>query len=78
MKGDLAGHILECIGRIRENTAGGRNTFLVSHTLQDAVLRNVLVHDYLGIDIETVWEVVRADVPQLEITVHKMLDRLTR
>lgn len=109
MKSDLAylGHILECMRRIRENTAGGRDAFLSSHTLQDAVLRNlqvmsestqrlsdglkdahpeiewdriaafrnVLVHDYLGIDIDTVWEIVQRDVPQLEITVHKMLDR---
>jgi uncharacterized protein with HEPN domain len=107
MKGDPAylGHILECIRRIRENTAQGHDAFLASHTLQDAVLRNlqtmsestqrlsedlkaahptvewhriaafrnVLVHDYLGIDIETVWEIVRRDVPQLEITVRKML-----
>jgi uncharacterized protein with HEPN domain len=36
------------------------------------------VHDYLGIDIETVWEIVRRDVPQLEITAHKMLGKLRR
>ena len=102
-------HIRECIRRIQENVAGGKEQFLSSHTLQDAVLRNlqtmsestqrlsdavktahpeiewyriaafrnVLVHDYLGIDIETVWEIVRRDVPQLEIPVHRMLDRLT-
>jgi uncharacterized protein with HEPN domain len=112
VKGDLAylGHILECIRRIRENTSEGQDAFLASHTLQDAVLRNlqtmsestqrlshdlkaahpeiewhriaafrnVLVHDYLGIDIPTVWEIVRRDVPQLEITAHRMLDKLTR
>jgi len=77
-------HILECIRRIEENTAEGRDRFIASHTHQDAVLRNlqtiaestqhlsdnlkatqpaiewrqiaalrnVLVHDYLGIDLE--------------------------
>ena len=34
-------HILECIRRIEENTHGGQVTFLQSHTLQDAVLRNL-------------------------------------
>ena len=34
-------HILESIGRIEENTADGREKFMMSHTLQDAVLRNL-------------------------------------
>ena len=32
---------MECIGRIEENTSLGRDKFLASHTLQDAVLRNL-------------------------------------
>lgn len=28
--------------------------------------RNVLVHDYLGVDLERVWRVVEGDVPVLE------------
>jgi isopropylmalate/homocitrate/citramalate synthase len=34
-------HILEAIRRIEENTSGGREAFLASHTHQDAVLRNL-------------------------------------
>ena len=34
-------HIWECIQRIEENVAGGWDQFLASHTLQDAVLRNL-------------------------------------
>ena len=84
-------HILESIRRIQENTSSGRSDFLGSHTLQDAVLRNlqtmaeasqcltaavkgtqpdidwrliaafrnVLVHDYLGIDLEQVWQITQ-------------------
>lgn len=91
-------HILECIRRIEENTRDGREQFLRTHTLQDAVLRNlqtlsestqrlaealkaqhpeiewnriaafrnVLVHDYLGIDMERVWEIVQRDIPALK------------
>ena len=89
-------HILECMRRIEANVAGGREQFMASHTLQDAVLRNlqtmtestqrlsntlkaahpdvewrriiaafrnVLVHDYLGIDLERIWEIIQRDVP---------------
>jgi uncharacterized protein with HEPN domain len=34
-------HILECVRRIEENTSEGRDRFMASHTLQDAVLRNL-------------------------------------
>ena len=98
-------HILESIGRIKEDTREGRGVFLSSHTLQDAVLRNLqtlsestqrlsepvkskhpeiewkriaafrnlLVHDYLGIDLERVWEICQHDVPRLEQAVVAML-----
>lgn len=98
-------HILECIRRIEENAAGGRDQFLASHTLQDAVLRNlqtmteatqrlseaatsthpeiewpriaafrnVLVHNYLGIDLETIWGIVQSDVPALKLAISAML-----
>ena len=39
-----------------------------------AAFRNVLVHDYLGIDIERIWEIVQKDVPELKRTVQKILD----
>ena len=100
-------HVQECIRRIEENIAAGRDRFLVSHTLQDAVLRNlqtvaestqrlsdklkaahpeiewrriaafrnVLVHDYLGIDIERVWEITQRDVPQLKQAILAMLGK---
>lgn len=91
-------HIQECIWRIEENVVEGRDRFMASHTLQDAVLRNlqtmaestqhlsddlkathseiewpritafrnVLVHDYLGIDVERIWEITQRDVPELK------------
>jgi uncharacterized protein with HEPN domain len=91
-------HILDCIRRIEENVKEGRERFMASHTLQDAVIRNlqtmaestqrlsddlkevhsevewyriaafrnVLVHDYLGIDIERIWEITQRDIPDLK------------
>ena len=98
-------HILDCISRIEEDTADGRERFMASHTLQDAVLRNlqtmaestqrlsqavkatqpdiewqeiaafrnILVHDYLGIDLEVVWDITQRDIPKLKRAVMKML-----
>jgi uncharacterized protein with HEPN domain len=91
-------HIMEAIRRVEENTEPGRAAFMASHTLQDAVLRNlqtmsestqrlstalreahpmidwralsgfrnVLVHNYLGIDLDQIWIVVQRDVPALK------------
>jgi uncharacterized protein with HEPN domain len=108
MKSDAVylAHILECIRRIEQNTAEGRDVFFASHTLQDAVLRNlqtmsesaqrlsaeskatrpdiewpriagfrnVLVHNYLGIDLEQVWQIVQRDVPVLKEAARAMLE----
>ena len=100
-------HIMESIRRIEENVAQGRDSFLDSHTFQDAVLRNlqtlaestqrlsddlkaahpeiewhrvaafrnVLVHDYLGIDVERVWEITQRDVPELKRAILAMLEK---
>ena len=91
-------HIMECVRRVEENTSEGREHFLRTHTLQDAVLRNlqtmseatqrlseelkekhsdvdwrriaafrnVLVHDYLGIDLERVWQITQQDLQHLK------------
>lgn len=99
-------HILECIRRIEEDVAAGQQRFLESHTLQDAVLRNlqvmaestqrlsavtqaaqpqidwrkiaafrnILVHDYLGIDLEAVWEITQHQIPELKRATEILLD----
>jgi uncharacterized protein with HEPN domain len=98
-------HILECIRRIEEHVAAGRDTFFASYTLQDATLRNlqtmaeatqrlseatkasqphipwqqiaafrnVLVHNYLGIDMEQVWTIIQRDIPPLKQAVRAIL-----
>jgi uncharacterized protein with HEPN domain len=39
-----------------------------------AAFRNVLVHDYLGIDLERIWDIVQNDVPRLKTAVVEMLE----
>ena len=112
MKDDAAylRHIVECIRRIEEDVMTGEAEFMRSHTLQDAVLRNLqtmsestqrlsdslrtthpevewqriaafrnlLVHNYLGIDLERVWDIVQRDVAALKRTVAQMLQDIER
>lgn len=40
-----------------------------------AAFRNVLVHNYLGLDLETVWRVVREEVPVLKAQVRTMIEK---
>lgn len=37
--------------------------------------RNVLVHDYLGVDLNRVWRVVERDLPELEQQIAGILRR---
>lgn len=101
-------HILRCIARIQEYTAGGRDTFFASSLIQDGVIRNlqtlaesslhlseavkashesvdwnglagfrnVLVHDYLGVDLELVYRAVEQDVPKLKVACEAVLPAL--
>jgi uncharacterized protein with HEPN domain len=45
---------------------------------QVVAMRNVLVHDYFGIDLEEVWLVVERDLPQLEKQLRDVADELGR
>jgi len=38
-----------------------------------AGFRNILVHDYLGVDVERVWDIVLTDLPDLKQAVEGML-----
>jgi uncharacterized protein with HEPN domain len=41
---------------------------------QVVAMRNVLVHDYFGIDLEEVWRVVERDLPELKRKLEKLAD----
>jgi uncharacterized protein with HEPN domain len=36
------------------------------HWTQIAGLRNRIVHDYFGLDLEIIWEIIQHDLPELE------------
>ena len=39
-----------------------------------AAFRNVLVHDYLGVDLKYIWDIVEHDLPELKRIIHFTLD----
>ena len=36
-------------------------------------MRNILVHDYFGIDVDVVWVVVERDLPDLKLQIETIL-----
>ncbi len=38
-----------------------------------AGLRDVLIHDYLGVDLEAVWQITQKDIPKLRRTLQKIV-----
>lgn len=36
-------------------------------------MRNVLIHDYLGIDYQYIWQTIKDDLPQLRIVIAKII-----
>lgn len=43
-----------------------------------AGFRNILVHDYLAIDVDAVWLVVDQELPPLQVALQRMQKRLQR
>ena len=43
---------------------------------QVVAMRNVLVHDYFGVDLEEIWRVVERDLPDLKNKLKRLADQL--
>ena len=41
---------------------------------QVVAMRNVLIHDYFGIDLEEVWRVIERDLPELKKKLERLID----
>ncbi|MDO0821862.1 HepT-like ribonuclease domain-containing protein [Desulfosporosinus nitroreducens] len=98
-------NILECIVKIETYTNSGKQKFMSSDLIQDAVIRNleilgeatkrvsqgtkekhreipwrqmaglrdVLIHDYMGVSLKIVWNVVQNELPQLKTKIIDLL-----
>ncbi|OHC65766.1 MAG: hypothetical protein A2045_02795 [Rhodocyclales bacterium GWA2_65_20] len=100
-------HLADCMQRIREYTAEGREQFVRDRKTQDAVIRNleivgqivrdlgpetlasqrpevpwariagarnILAHQYLGVDLSLVWNIVERDLDALEAAVTRLIE----
>lgn len=100
-------HLADCLQRIREYTADGRQQFMNDRKTQDAVIRNleivgqivrdlgpdslaeqqpevpwsriagtrnILAHQYLGVDLSLIWNIVERELAPLEKAVQRFLD----
>ena len=38
-------------------------------------VRNILVHEYFGIDYQTIWDSIQKDVPVLKTKIEKMINK---
>ena len=98
-------HMLERCQRIARFIQSGREVFMASEELQDAVIRNVevigeaakrvspdvrgrlatldwkticgmrdvLIHDYIGVDLDEVWHVASSRIPELRAVLEQFL-----
>ena len=98
-------HMLERCQRITRFIRPGRDAFMASDELQDAVIRNVevigeaakrvsadarallasldwraicgmrdvLIHDYIGVDLDEVWNVASSRIPELQAVLEQFL-----
>ena len=101
-------YILDCIGRIEQYVADGRESCMTSTLIQDAVnrnlqvlaqssqrisddiktahpeiewralvaFRNILVHDYLGINLDQVWELFEPELATLKQEIEAVMQGL--
>lgn len=100
-------HLADCLQRIRDYTAEGRQQFMNDRKTQDAVIRNLeivgqivrdlgpdslaeqrpevpwariagtrnfLAHQYLGVDLSLIWNIVERELTPLEQAVQRFLD----
>jgi uncharacterized protein with HEPN domain len=39
-------------------------------------LRNIIAHEYFGVDKQTIWDVITNELPKLKVTINKILEEI--
>lgn len=70
---------LEIIGEAtRHIPAGTRRRFPLVPWQDMAAMRNKLIHEYYGVDLEVLWRTVQEDLPPLADAIRRMIADLER
>jgi uncharacterized protein with HEPN domain len=65
---------IEIIGEATKNLSSALRDKYPSIPWQDiAGMRDKLIHDYFGVDIDAVWETVKKDIPNLKVEISSIL-----
>ena len=68
---------LEVIGEATKRLSEGiRSGYQEVPWRRIAGLRDVLIHDYMGVDIQAVWEITQRDLPALKVDIERILSEL--
>jgi len=73
---DATARRLEIIGEATKNIPDSlRNKYPDVSWKKIAGLRDIIVHNYFGIDLDIVWEIIKKDLPILKKQIKKILEK---
>ena len=75
MMQDAVMHQIEIVGEASNRISDGfQEQHLNLPWMQMRAIRNKIVHDYRGINLQIIWDTVKNDLPALKAQVQKLLD----
>jgi uncharacterized protein with HEPN domain len=63
----------EASGRVNANI---KNKYTKIPWIDIKGMRNRLIHNYFGVDVEEVWKVIQRDIPELKKQIKQILDEI--
>ncbi len=68
---------MEIIGEASNHISDDtKSNFSTVEWSQIVGMRNVFVHEYFGVDLKLVWEIIINDIPELKVKIKEILDKI--
>jgi uncharacterized protein with HEPN domain len=78
MKQRACVNLLEIIGEVAKHISEWmKTTYSEIEWREITDLRNLLIHEYFGIDTKIVWDIIKNDLPNLKIKIYDILNQLS-